>query len=197
MLIPQRVKRLLLSAYSNMGGVKIHNSGKNNKIIQGEHCILLGAKVIFAGNNNTLIIGNNCRLPKSTLYLIDDNNTIIIGDNNEWGENVNIIPEEGTTIKIGSDCQFAVNVVVRSSDGHSIISDETQQRINKARDISIGDRCWLGENVKILKGADIASDCIIGASTVVTKGNYETHSIYAGNPVRQVKKNVHWIVPRI
>ena len=179
------------------GGVKVVDNGKNNQVVIGKGCNLLGAKIIFSGNNNTVRVGDNCRLQRSTLYLIDDNNTLIVGDNNDWGENVNVIPEEGTTINIGSDCQVAVNVVIRSSDGHSIISNETNERINPALDITIGDRCWFGEHVKVLKGADIKSDCIIGASTIVTKGIYESNSVYAGNPIRQVKKNVHWIAPRI
>lgn len=171
--------------------------GKNNRLIVGENCNLRGARVIFRGNNNTIKVGDNCRLAKSVLYLIDSGNTLLIGDNNDWGENVNVIPEEGTTITIGAGCQVAVNVVIRSSDGHSIISNETNKRINPALDITIGDRCWLGENVKVLKGANISSDSIIGACTIVTKGNYESKSVYAGNPIRQVKKNIHWIAQRI
>ena len=196
-LIPSGVKRSILSAYNKLGGVKIVDNGKNNRVIIGDGCNMIGAKIIFSGNNNTVKIENNCRLQKSILYLIDDDNTLIVGENNAWGANVNVIPEEGTTISIGSDCQVAENVVIRSSDGHSIISNETNKRINPALDITIGDRCWFGEHVKILKGANIKSDCIIGASTVVTKGVYESNSVYAGNPIRQVKKNVHWIAPRI
>ena len=179
------------------GGVKVINNGKNNRVEIGSGCNLIGAKIIFSGNNNSVKIGNNCRLQKSILYLIDDDNTLIVGENNDWGANVNVIPEEGTTISIGSDCQVAENVVIRSSDGHSIISNETDKRINPALDITIGDRCWFGEHVKVLKGAVVNSDCIIGASTVVTKGIYESNSVYAGNPARQVKKNIHWIAPRI
>ena len=136
-------------------------------------------------------------MQRSVLYLIDDNNTLEIGDNNAWGAGVNIIPEEGTTITIGSDCQFAVNVYVRSSDGHSIISNETNSRINPALDIHIGDRCWIGENAKILKGANISNDNVIGACSIVTKGDYESNSVYVGNPARKVKGNIHWVVPRI
>lgn len=195
--ISPSIKRLFLGIYNKRGGVKVVDKGKNNKVIIGDNCILSGAKIIFSGNDNTVKIGNNCRLQMSTLYLIDDKNTIIVGDNNDWGANVNVIPEEGTTISFGADCQVAVNVVIRSSDGHSIISNETNKRINPALDITIGDRCWIGEHVKVLKGAVVNSDCIIGASTIVTKGVYGSNSVYAGNPIRQVKKDVHWIAQRI
>lgn len=173
------------------------NSGSDNKITIGKNCNLYKLRVIFYGNNNSVVIGDNCNLQNSVLYLIDDNNSIVICNNNDWGGNVNIIPEEGTSIKIGRDCQFAVNVVVRSSDGHSIISNESNKRINPAQDIKIGDRCWLGENVKVFKGAIINSDCIIGAGSIVTKGQYDSNSVYVGSPARQVKSNVHWIAPRI
>ncbi len=195
--IPSGAKRLIISAYNKLGGVKVVDNGKNNRVIIGKDCNLIGTKIIFSGNNNTVCIGDNCYLQKSTFYLIDDGNTIMVGDNNGWGENVNVITEEGTTITIGSDCQVAVDVVIRTSDGHSIISNETNKRINPALDITIEDRCWMGENVKILKGAIVRADCIIGASTIVTKGVYESNSIFAGNPIRQVKKDVHWITQRI
>ena len=195
--VPSGIKHLMLSVYNRLGGVKIVDNGKNNQVTVGNDCNLLGAKIIFRGNNNTVIIGNNCRLQKSILYLIDDGNKLTVGDNNDWGKNVTVISEEGTNISIGSDCQVAVNVAIRSSDGHSIISNETNKRINPALDITIGDRCWFGEHVKVLKGADIKSDCIIGASSIVTRGVYESNSVYAGNPIRRVKTDVHWIVPRI
>ncbi len=196
-LVPISVKRLIKSAYANNGGVKIEDNGKNNQIVKGSNCFLSGVKVICLGNNNKLKIGCNCRLRNATIFLIDDDNTIIIGAENDWGNNVSVIAEEGTTISIGYSCQIAENVAIRSSDGHSIISDDSNDRINPALDISIGDRCWLGENVKVLKGAIVASDCIIGAASIVTRGRYESNSIYVGNPIRQIKKNVHWIAPRI
>ena len=197
-LLPVGVKRFILRVYEKLGGGKsITDYGRNNQVIIGKNCRLEGCHIIFAGNNNTLRIGDNCSLQRSVLYLIDDNNTLVIGDNNAWGAGVNIIPEEGTTITIGSDCQFAVNVYVRSSDGQSIISNETNNRINPALDIHIGDRCWIGENAKVLKGANISNDSVIGACSIVTKGDYEPNSVYVGNPARKVKDNIHWVVPRI
>lgn len=37
-----------------------------------------------------------------------------------------------------------------------------------ALDICIGDRVWIGEETKILKGTIISSDVVIGAGTMVT-----------------------------
>lgn len=55
-------------------------------------------------------------------------------------------------------------------------------------EVNIGNNCWIGSNVIILKGADIGDNCVIGAGAIIsgkipdntlvrTKNNYETETI--------------------
>ena len=129
--------------------------------------------------------------------MYDDSNELSIGANNDWDKNVRIIVEEGTSVQIGADCQIAVDVTIRTSDGHSIIDNKSGKRINSAMNILISNRCWLGESVKILKGAIIDSDCVIGAASIVTKGHYEGNCVYAGSPSKLIRKNIRWVTERI
>jgi len=50
----------------------------------------------------------------------------------------------------------------------------------------IGDRCWLGAHVTILKGVTIGEGSVIGAGSVVTK-SVPPNTVAVGNPARAIK----------
>jgi acetyltransferase-like isoleucine patch superfamily enzyme len=50
----------------------------------------------------------------------------------------------------------------------------------------IGDRCWIGAHVTILKGVAIGEGSVIGAGSVVTK-SVPANVVAVGNPARVVK----------
>lgn len=59
--------------------------------------------------------------------------------------------------------------------------------IEFAREVTIGDDCWIGGNVIILPGVTIGKGCTIGAGSVVTK-NIPDYSVAIGSPAKVVKK---------
>ena len=67
---------------------------------------------------------------------------------------------------------------------------EVQSRrdyIEFAREVVIGDDCWIGGNVVILPGVVIGKGCTVGAGSVVTKSIPE-YSVAIGSPAKIVKK---------
>ena len=50
----------------------------------------------------------------------------------------------------------------------------------------IGDDCWIGIGVAILKGVSIGDHCVIGANSVVTQ-DVPPMAVVAGNPARVVR----------
>ena len=60
------------------------------------------------------------------------------------------------------------------------------QEIKTLNPVSIGDNCWLGENVVVL-GVKIGKNCVIGANSVVTK-DIPDFSVAVGSPARVIKK---------
>jgi len=63
---------------------------------------------------------------------------------------------------------------------------------NTPKPIIIGDHVWVGYNVKMTKGTEIANDTIIGTSTVVSGKFLEPNTIIAGNPAKVIKRNIKW-----
>ncbi len=53
--------------------------------------------------------------------------------------------------------------------------------------VKIGDDCWLGINVAVLRNVTIGRHCGIGANSVVTK-DIPPYCIAAGNPARIIKQ---------
>ncbi len=104
---------------------------------------------------------------------------------------VRIYQHEPTRVFIGERCLFG-GVDIWSSDMHSIIDVETGQRVNRARDIRIGARVWLGEEALVLKGSVIGHDCVVSARAVVTEGTYPPHCILAGVPARVIRTAITW-----
>lgn len=91
-------------------------------------------------------------------------------------------------IKTGKNIQLAWGDLLMDSDTHTIF-EEDGKVINEDREILLGDKIWIGCDCKVLKGAVIPDNCVIGANSVVTAGSLvEANSLIVGSPAKSVKK---------
>ena len=142
-------------------------------------------------NNNSLKIGGgHTIIANTTIWLQGNNCTIQIGEDFTMEGGAISVTENGK-IHIGNDCMFSFGIDIRNGDSHSIF-DLNGNRINKAKDIIIGDHVWLGAGVSILKGVKISSNSIIGTKSLVTKNLESPYSIYAGNPAQIIREGAKW-----
>lgn len=172
--------------------IKLDDKGKGNSIEWGENFYYDKIHITFNGNNNHITIGNNCRFMQTNhLYVQGDGNTIEIGNNVSFDQNVGVLAAEGTRVTIEDGCMFAEGVRIRTSDQHYIYDCDSNQIVNRARDVKIGKNVWLGAYVIINKGVTIKNDSIVGIGSIVTK-DIESNCIAAGIPAKIVKKNIYW-----
>lgn len=135
------------------------------------------------GNNSELHAGKNVEIRAGSKMIIDNKGILTIGDNSMFNLNSSIYCYYRITI--GKDCLFSQNVILRDSDIHKI---EGKQNFGE---IIIGNHCWIGTNVIILKNVHIGDNVIIGAGSVVTK-DIPSNCVAVGNPAKVIRTNVVW-----
>lgn len=57
----------------------------------------------------------------------------------------------------------------------------------KGKDIILGRKCWIGMNVVILPGVELADEVIVAAGTIVTKSCLQSRVVLAGAPAKIIK----------
>lgn len=101
-------------------------------------------------------------------------------------------------IEIGRGTIFAGNVTLISENHGMNPEIETPYHVQPLTHgpISIGEGCWIGQNVSILPNVKIGNKCIIATNSVVNS-NIPDFSIAAGIPARIIKRydfiNHKWV----
>lgn len=108
-------------------------------------------------------------------FFVMNKGEIIIGKNIFFNNDCSINCLE--KIIIGNDCLFGENVKIYDHD-HVFDSLKLIRNLEyKVSPVKIGNNCWIGSNVVILKGTEIGDNVVIGAGTVV-KGKIKSNTIY-------------------
>lgn len=172
--IEQPIKTGMIQLGYSYGGVALFDKKRSKGFWQ------VSGTVIFKGSAR---IGHGAKIS------VGSKGTLELGDNFALTAESSIIVKERITF--GSDCLISWDCLFMDSDFHKIYNNEGKW-INKPTRISVGNKVWIGCRNLILKGSTIANNAIIGANSVVNKELEEPASIYVGNPVKLIKKNVKW-----
>lgn len=110
------------------------------------------------------------------------------------GENTHInsgtVIYSGNGVKIGRRVLIAANCTLApvNHEFHSINRPIMEQGFMPSKGgILIEDDVWIGANSVILDGSVIRKGAVIGAGSVVA-GELEAYGVYAGNPLRLIKR---------
>ena len=106
---------------------------------------------------------------------------ISIGPNVHFNNSCTLISVKDG-IEIGKNCLFGVGCSIIDNDFHAIYGQENK----KGAPVKIGENVFVGSNVHILKGVEIADNCAIGKGAIVTR-SFKTACVIAGNPARKVR----------
>ena len=136
-------------------------------IFKGKALLGHGVKVSVE-KNGSLIFGKNFKLTAQTAFVCHDK------------------------IEFGKNCLLSWEILIMDTDSHSII-DSIGNMSEKTRPIYIGDHVWIGCRATILKGTTIASNSVVGASSLLNTNYDNENSLYAGSPAKLLQENIKWI----
>ena len=149
------------------------------------------------GNNNKIHISAGCKCNMVVFHIEDNRNVIDIGTNVEFTGSTQMAVIEGTKIEIGRDCLFSQNITFRTGDSHGIFELGSTNRINPSKNIKVGEHCWIGHSVVLLKGTILGNDSIVATGAILTGKSYPSNSILGGIPAKVLKTEVQWCSERV
>lgn len=109
---------------------------------------------------------------------------ISLGSNNYFNRNIMI--DACNSIEIGSNNMFGPDVYITDSNhtfGPGI--DPHHAPMQKGK-VKIGNCCWVGAKVVILKDVELGDYCVVAAGAVVTR-NFPSGSVVGGVPAKLLK----------
>ena len=175
-------------------GSSIRITGHRNRIVIGSGAVLNNLKIAIDSDDNEIIIGSRARLTGNIAMKLAPGNRVAIGAGTSVG-GANFICGESTEILIGEDCMFSWGVEIRSTDSHAIFDMDTDERINKASNIELGNHVWVGAHATLLGGARVGSGSIVGIRSVVSKAFQQENVVIVGVPARVTRERVRWERP--
>jgi acetyltransferase-like isoleucine patch superfamily enzyme len=179
---------------ANVETLQITMKGDNNTIKIGAGSIIKHFHINMShGSTHTVEIGSEITLHGGVAVFEYDENSLFIGNQcNLYSGLVLKILEANTCISIGQNCLFSESVMFRTGDSHCIYDMATKLRINHPHSIWVGNHVWICEHVKILKGALVDNDSVIGVGSIVTGKRFAPNSLIVGTPAKVVKTNINW-----
>jgi acetyltransferase-like isoleucine patch superfamily enzyme len=186
-------KNRITYANSILRNVTFDIDGCDNNIDIKENCILNNVTFYIRGNNHSISIKNNCRFNSGgSIWFEDDNGHLTVGEHSTF-EDINLaVTEPKSAITIGCDCMFAYDIDIRTGDSHSIVAADTNERINYAKDVIIGNHVWVAAHSVILKGVIIKDNSVVATGSIVTSKYSVSEILIGGNPAKKLKEGISW-----
>ena len=125
--------------------------GKDTKLcLKKSSCVYFGDRMISDGR---------------MVIVVDSNAKLFIGKQVYFNEDAMISCK--SMIEIGTGCKFGPNVKIFDNN-HKYNAAGGVSNDHNVGTIIIGEHCWIGANVVILKGTKIGKNSVIGAGCVIS-----------------------------
>jgi acetyltransferase-like isoleucine patch superfamily enzyme len=129
--------------------------------------------------------GKNFNFRKRFSLLIEKNGSLTIGHNVFFNNDCSLSVHK--KIEIGDNCIFGEGVKMYDHNHqHALKGVPIYKQGFLAESIKIGNNCWLGSNVIVLKGVTIGANSIIGSGVVVYKNIPENSVTVNEQEIRNV-----------
>lgn len=173
--------------------------GNNNVLRIGPSSRLQDMLIEVKGSHNSLTLGAKIYVLESAKFLLHGYGcSISIGELTSIQSAIISASEIDTSISIGRDNMYAGMVVMATGDSHPVLDATTLHRINQAGNITVGDHVWLAGSVRLMKGAAIGDNCVVGFDSFVSRpmtdesGMLAKNALIYGSPAKVRVKDIAW-----
>lgn len=135
-------------------------------------------KIIFSGRAS---FGAGCSVRV-------DSGVLSVGNN--FSANKNCFISCSDAITFGDDVLLGFNIAIRDSDGHTIYSDGVKK--SNILPVIIGNHVWICSEVDVLKGCEIADNCVISYRSCVFGKFEKDNCLIGGYPAKIISENIDW-----
>lgn len=129
---------------------------------------------LLISDNGTIRLGKHVRAHRRSKLLAFKNGILEIGSNTALGNGVSINCMDKITI--GEGVQFGPDVKIYDHDHDFRVPGGIRAEKFKTAPVEIGNHCWIGSSVVILRGTRLGENCVVGAGSVL-KGKYPANSM--------------------
>ena len=142
-------------------------------------------KVLYGSH---FLVGRGTTFRRSFSAYIEGDGRIQIGSNCFFNHYCSINALE--RIEIGDGCILGENVRIydhnhRFSDGSKAIKEQGFS----IAPVTIGNHCWFGSNVVVLKGCTIGNNCVIGAGCIISESIPDNTIVSMNRDIKMVPIN--------
>lgn len=95
-------------------------------------------------------------------------------------------------ITIGKNCHLTNGVKFITHDGGTLLFRHIVPDLEITKPITLGDNCYLGNDVTLMPGVTIGNNCIVGTGSIVTK-DIPDNSVAVGIPAKVIKSTNEYL----
>lgn len=162
---------------------RVFNFKNRNKIILGHDTNLTSKNLSVKSGKIT--IGDGVRVRNGCFFSTDEGE-LSIGFGSFFNRNCIIACH--LKIKIGKNVLIGPNVCIFDHN-HKFSKTSVGKNDFSLGEVIIGDGCWIGANVVILKGTRLGNNCVVAAGTVLF-GTYPDNTIIK-NKIQVVAEEIY------
>jgi Acetyltransferase (isoleucine patch superfamily) len=157
----------------------------------GDHCSIF--KPLRLVNPQNIFIGDRVRIYKdSRLETVERwgnekfKPMITIGDRTTVEQRLHLT--SAIKVEIGHDVVILADVMITDiNHEYSEISRNVLQQPLNVKETIIGNYCFIGMGARVMAGAKLGNNCIVGANSVVI-GKFPDYVVIAGSPAKIIKR---------
>jgi len=126
--------------------------------------------------------GQNIHIEPS--FRCDYGRNIHVGEN--FYANFDCVILDVAEVRFGNNCLLAPQVGIYTAT-HPLLPQERNRGLELAKQITIGDNCWIGGHATINPGVKLGDNVVVASGAVVTK-SFGSNMVIGGNPAKVIRE---------